>query len=139
MTSIDRSTALAAQIRAQIGAQFRARAARDPGAPPGRPTTAGAPPSVQTLMALRVKALSPDDPQRQRKAFRIFLESVLLQELGSERIDAASFDTLVATVLGQMEHDEALNTALLAAGAHLLAEADGGPAAPGPVLAGRPR
>jgi len=74
---------------------------------------------------LRVAALSPHDPQRQRKAFRIFLESVLLQTFGRGRPDDRGFDEMVDTVLQRMEGDAELNAALHRAGALL---ADGVPA-----------
>jgi hypothetical protein len=74
------------------------------------------------MVALRVRALSPDDPQRQRKAFRIFLQSVLVQTFGSDRLDARGFDQLVDKVLERMDSDAELHAALREAGALLLAE-----------------
>lgn len=145
---IDPSTHLAAMIRAQFAAQFRARAkgrpmgGRDARAVPGE---SSAPPHangeaaptatsssedarIQQMVALRVRALSPDDPQRQRKAFRIFLESILLQTFGRERLDDRSFDEVVDVVLQRMEDDPHLKAALQEAGSQLLADA--GPSSP---------
>lgn len=144
---IDPTTQLAAMIRAQFGAQFRAQAqARERGvagreAPHDARTTAGgklqpqspSPASnssdaeIQQMVALRVRALSPDDPQRQRKAFRLFLESVLMQAFGRERLDDRGFDQMVDAVLERMEGDAELHAALREAGDLLLADAQPGP------------
>jgi len=142
---IDPTTQLAAMIRAQFGAQFRAQAqAKERGvagreAPHGARTTAGgkqpqspSPSSstdaeIQRMVALRVRALSPDDPQRQRKAFRLFLESVLTQAFGRERLDDRGFDQMVDAVLERMEGDAELHAALREAGDLLLADAQPGP------------
>ena len=142
---IDPTTQLAAMIRAQFSAQFRAQAqARERGvagreAPHDARTTAGGkqpqPPSpadstdaeIRQMVALRVRALSPDDPQRQRKAFRLFLESVLMQAFGRERLDDRGFDQMVDAVLDRMEGDAELHAALREAGDLLLADAQPGP------------
>ena len=73
-------------------------------------------------MALRVRALSPSDPQRERKAFRLFLESVLVQAFGRDRLDDKGFDQMVDVVLQRMEGDAELHAALREAGALLLSE-----------------
>ncbi|WP_145744333.1 hypothetical protein [Variovorax beijingensis] len=144
---IDPSIQLAALIRAQFAAQFRAQnrsrsehnaAPREVQAPPGESEGKGSTPAggqrpvhadsseaaqIRQTVALRVRALSPDDPQRQRKAFRLFLESVLMQEFGRERLDVKGFDQMVDAVLQRMESDTELNAALQEAGNLLLAEA----------------
>jgi hypothetical protein len=145
---IDPSTQLAALIRAQFAAQFRAQnqgrpsgsnaAPRDVQASPGESEGEGLTPAggqrstsvdsseeaqIRQMVALRVRALSPNDPQRQRKAFRLFLESVLMQEFGRERLDVKGFDQMVDAVLQRMESDAELNAALQEAGSLLLAEA----------------
>lgn len=90
---------------------------------------------IRQMVAMRVRALSPDDPQRQRKAFRLFLESVLVQELGRDRLDDKGFDQMVDTVLQRMESDAGLKAALHEAGNLLFAEAV--PAQP-PADTGKP-
>lgn len=135
MSLIDPSTQLAAMIRAQFSAQFQAQAknrangtpdaARKEPAPPraGNARNAGKDDEqIQEMVALRVRALSPDDPQRQRKAFRIFLESVLMQAFGRDRLDGPGFDQMVNAVLQRMESDPDLGAALREAGDLLLAE-----------------
>lgn len=134
---IDPTTQLAAMIRAQFSAQFQAQAkarglaARETPSdgrlakPKGEPDThvAGSTDAqIQQMVALRVRALSPDDPQRQRKAFRLFLESVLMQTFGRERIDGIAFDQMVDAVMQRMEGDEELHAALREAGDLLLAD-----------------
>ncbi|SFO54265.1 hypothetical protein SAMN05443579_103701 [Variovorax sp. PDC80] len=149
---IDPSTQLAAMIRAQFAAQFRAqsqqqsagrggiagqgaqrkpadaseKARRDPAGDSadgvdgfGAPADAA---QLQQLVALRVRALSPNDPQRERKAFRLFLESVLVQAFGRDRLDDKGFDQMVDAVLQRMEGDAELHAALREAGALLLSE-----------------
>lgn len=140
MAQIDHASQLAALIRAQIGAQFRAQQGRggvagrkaDQDAPPGSETSRreaglasddGTAVSLRQLVAQRVRALSPDDPQRQRKAFRIFLESVLLEEFGRDRLGDPGFDRLIDQVLQQMEADPELQAAVRQAGDLLLADA----------------
>jgi hypothetical protein len=126
---IDPSTQLAALIRAQFGAQLRAQAKPLAGgaaaARQAKPEGSKAPGNdadVRELVAMRVRALSPDDPQRQRKAFRLFLESVLMQAFGRDRLDALGFDRMVDTVLQRMESDADLGAALREAGDLLLAD-----------------
>jgi hypothetical protein len=149
---IDPSTQLAAMIRAQFAAQFRAqsqqqsagrggiagqgaqrklvdvseKARRDPAGDSadgvdgfGEPADAT---QLQQLVALRVRALSPNAPQRERKAFRLFLESVLVQAFGRDRLDDKGFDQMVDAVLQRMEGDAELRAALREAGALLLSE-----------------
>lgn len=133
-------------IRAQFGAQFRAQAqARERGVTgrealhDGQTTTEDKQPQspspssnstdaeIRQMVALRVRALSPDDPQRQRKAFRLFLESVLMQAFGRERLDDRGFDQMVDAVLERMEGDAELHAALREAGDLLLVDAQPGP------------
>lgn len=85
---------------------------------------------LQQLVALRVSALSPNDPQRERKAFRLFLESVLIQAFGRDRLDERGFDQMVNTVLQRMENDTELQAALREAGGLLLSEAQQAGTAP---------
>jgi hypothetical protein len=68
-----------------------------------------------------VLVIDPDDPQRERKAFRIFLESVLLAELGDELINDPAFYQMVEDVQLQMEGDPELASAISQAAKLLLA------------------
>jgi len=151
---IDRATHLAAMIRAQFAAQFQARATNQPsatqqagqraakaarsaepslGAPSGKaPAPANDEERIQQMVAQRVRSLSPDDSQRQRKAFRLFLESVLIQTFGRDRLDDRGFDQMVDTVLQRMENDPQLDAALREAGDQLLADAGSAAASEAP-------
>jgi hypothetical protein len=53
----------------------------------------------------------------------LFLESVLIQSFGRDRLDERGFDQMVDTVLQRMESDPELQAALREAGGLLLSEA----------------
>jgi hypothetical protein len=93
------------QLAAVIQSQFKARAqvAAKPGQ--ARPRAAGTARSLTALIELRVAQIDPDDPQRGRKAFRVFLESVLLQELGGQLNADPRFHQLVDDVQRVLEQD----------------------------------
>lgn len=54
-------------------------------------------------MLTRVSALDRDDPERERKAFRYFLEAALLSELGAGLINDPKFHQLVDIVQQRMQ------------------------------------
>lgn len=58
--------------------------------------------------ALRLREISPDDPQRRRKAFRIFLEGTLSDLLGDEAPADPAFQGLIDRVQLAMETDPEL-------------------------------
>lgn len=60
-------------------------------------------PAAFTELVTRVAALNPDDPGRERKAFRYFLEAALLSDLGSNLINDPKFHQLVDIVQERME------------------------------------
>ena len=95
------------QLVAVIQSQFKARAQAQ--AAPGRAgaprRTGRSPTSLASLIELRVAHIAPDDPQRGRKAFRVFLESVLLQELGGQLNVDPKFHQLVDDVQRVLEQD----------------------------------
>lgn len=77
---------------------------------------------MSRLIAVRIKALDPDDPKRGRKAFRIFLESVLLSELGESLINDPQFYQMVDKIQDAMEGDPRIQAAIEQAVAALLNE-----------------
>ena len=110
--------ALASLIRRQVGALAkpgpsrgarRHEAAREPAGQPGAAADLG------TVVARRVRALDPADPDRPRKAVRIFLESVLLAQFGERLVNDAGFHQLVDDVQRQMAGDSALARDMAAA------------------------
>jgi len=145
MPMIDPTTQLAAMIRAQFAAQFRAQTkerqvasaaahgkSQTTQSKAGQPATpsdnkgsevANDDAQLRQMVALRVRALAIDDPHRERKAFRLFLESVLVQAFGRDRLDDRGFDQMVDTVLERMDSDPQLHGALREAGSLLLADA----------------
>jgi hypothetical protein len=130
MPQIDPS-GLAAVIRRQVASLARpangeaaapTRTPRDPTA--ARKAGGGeAQPDIASLVARRVQALDPADPDRPRKAFRVFLESVLLAEFGDDLINDAGFHRLVEDVHAQMAADPELSGKVALAATRMLAEA----------------
>lgn len=109
MSTIDATQGLAALMRERV------RALRTAGtAPTANPSVAVQTrqiPDLRRAVALRVQALSPDDPERRRKALRIYLESTLLRGLGLDLAHDPRFADMLDAVQGQMEADEALSAA----------------------------
>jgi hypothetical protein len=127
---IDSTGRFLAQIRSRVAAVARQSV---PGAKPaGRPATAPAGDAgrtdVEGLVLRRVLAIDPNDPERKRRAFRIFLESVLADELGIDLINDPAFHRVVDTVQETMEQDAALLPAIEQAGDYLLRTARAGSA-----------
>lgn len=120
MAAISNVQQIVASIRAEmaqrVGAGDLAAAA------PKRRARAkpAAPAQTRSLISQRVQALDPADPQRGRKAFRIFLESVLLNELGGELINDNAFYQMVDHVHQTMEQDPKIAAAIDQAVASLL-------------------
>jgi hypothetical protein len=118
---IDPAHQLAALIRVQVAALRKRQG--------GARSVAAAPASQEDLPAVvaqRIRAIPQDDPNRERKAFRLFLETVLLSELGESLVNDPSFTVMVDHVQKQMESDPNLREASLAAARVLLKSADGG-------------
>lgn len=61
-----------------------------------------------SLIVQRVAGISMEDPHRRRKAFRAFLESVLLDELGDRLIADPQFFRMVEDIQNQMQADTEL-------------------------------
>jgi hypothetical protein len=120
MTRIDSATRIAELIRRQ------ADALRETASPPkaaghaaaARAGAGGA--QLAAVIARRVGAIDAADPDRRRKVFRIFLESVLLAELGEALINDAAFYQLVEDVQQQMAADADLARAMDEAADRLL-------------------
>lgn len=117
MNAIGPVQQIVATLRAEMAGRVPGGVARKGVA--AKPARAGAS-RMHTLIAERVKALDPDDPGRGRKAFRIFLESVLLAELGEELINDHSFYGLVDQVQRSMEESPQVAAMMAKAVARLL-------------------
>jgi hypothetical protein len=122
MSRIDSGGRIAEIIRRQVDA-LRDSAPRAAGRGAGQdpfPTSREAV-SLSAVIARRVQVIDPDDPDRRRKAFRVFLESVLLDELGEALINDAGFYQLVDQVQTRMQADAELARAMDEAADLLLA------------------
>jgi hypothetical protein len=129
MTRIDSTQQLTELLRRRLNALKEGRGASQ-AAKPGR-TAAGAASSsssskanvqadMASVLAKRVQLIAPDDPQRQSKAFRAFLEAMLLAELGESLINDPAFYEMVDHVQQQMASDPQLAQAMSQASEILL-------------------
>lgn len=114
MTSVNATSAIALFIRRQgIGRRQPEAAAnqlRDRA--PASKASASARRDVASLVFKRIKFIEATDPDRKRKAFRIFIESVLLLELGDELINDPKFYELVDEVEPRMRGEAALTQSI---------------------------
>lgn len=108
------------QLVAVIQARFSERA-QAPAAANARRGARGAARPTGDSVELRVAGIDPADPQRGRKAFRVFLESVLLQELGSDLHLDPGFHQMVDDVQRMLEQDPRCAPLVRDAISHLLA------------------
>jgi hypothetical protein len=106
MAGISNVQTIVAAIRAELALRQGATSTSSSPVPRKRLRgKAGAASLSADLIGARVQELDPTDPHRARKAFRIFLESVLLDELGHELINDSAFYRLVDQVQQTMEQD----------------------------------
>ena len=123
MSRIDSAGRIAEIVRRQVDAL------RDPASPGAGRSAAGQErrassresASLGAVIARRVQAIDPGDPDRRRKAFRVFLESVLLAEVGEALINDPGFYQLVDQVQSRMQADADLARAMDEAADLLLA------------------
>lgn len=131
MTRIDPPSQWSVLLRSQLEQMERVRAGRTPSAVPvqgtasmGKGGTGRA--SDQASTALRLCAIASEDPERRRKAFRIFMEATLREEFGHLLEGPGDFDALVDEVTTQMYGDPELRKACdLAADTLLAAHGNG--------------
>jgi hypothetical protein len=125
MSSIDSTGQFLNQIAEQVAALGRQSPLQKRSGTPARSTRSGrsAAPDLQAVIARRVVAIAADDPQRRRKAFRIFLESILCSELGDDLVNDPAFHRLVDNVQQTMEANAELLPAMDRAGEFLLTRA----------------
>jgi len=118
MSPLDPTGQLAALMRSELASLRRLQSAK-------RPTAriaglSAAEPDLAHLLALRLKAIDPHDPRRAHQAVRIYLESVLLAELGPDLMRDPLFALMVDDVHEQMNSDPELAGALAEAASVLL-------------------
>ncbi|HMV21710.1 MAG TPA: hypothetical protein PKL28_09930 [Rhodocyclaceae bacterium] len=95
--------------RSEEHAPPRSREAR-PGEVSGRPTTA----ALRSRIADALQAVDPDDPERNRKAIKAFVENVLAWQFGSDVLNDPALAGLVDDVQQTLEREPNV-TALLEA------------------------
>ncbi|MES2635143.1 MAG: hypothetical protein V4669_19410 [Pseudomonadota bacterium] len=135
MSAIDPASQLAALIRVQVASLRERRQAGSSASTPNSsaqslPATSPTPgsPDVAAIVAGRIRAIDTKDPQRGRKAFRMFLETVILSELGQALASDPSFQVMLDHVQQQMESDPDLAKAASEAAQFLVQAADAAPA-----------
>jgi hypothetical protein len=117
MSPISKLQQVAALIRQQVVARPASAAPRAAAAPRRSAPQRGAAAQAKR----RIAALDPSDPERGRKAFRHFLEAVLLQQFGAELANDAAFQELTSSVQLRLEGDPELAPLVQQAIALLLA------------------
>ncbi|WP_152682611.1 hypothetical protein [Caenimonas sp. SL110] len=141
MSAIDPASQLAALIRVQVaslrerrqaGTSASTRKSSGLSLPATTPTTASpassASPDIAAIVAGRIRAIDANDSQRGRKAFRMFLETVILSELGQALANDPTFAVMLDHVQLQMESDPDIARAANDAAQFLLQAADAQPA-----------
>jgi hypothetical protein len=78
------------------------------------------PENLESLIGQRIKQIERDDPHRGKKAFRVFLEVVLLSQLGEQLINDPKFYQLLDDVQTSIETDPEIGSLVDKATAHLL-------------------
>jgi len=72
---------------------------------------------VADVITLRISQIEKLDPDRVNKAFRIFLESILIAEFGSHLINDPRFFQMIDSIKSQMQGDaelsEMINSAMV--------------------------
>jgi hypothetical protein len=102
--------------KAQTGAARKQETGKTHGANPYAEENLGA------LIELRVRQIGRDDPLRGRKAFRVFLEAVLVSHFGASLVNDAAFHQLVDDIQQAMEGNADCARLIDSAIAQLLAE-----------------
>ena len=121
MTTIGGVNELVSVIRAQLGARvqgapLKKTAARKKAGVPGR----YAQENLGRLIEMRISQIGPDDAQRGRKAFRVFLEAVLLSHFGEDLVGDPGFFQMVDKVQEALDADPACRQMIGSAIDHLL-------------------
>lgn len=129
MSSISQLEQMLRSIRTQAlpavreGQPRPVRAAEDP-----KTTNQQVQPGAAAFVAGRVRAIQPDDPQRRRRAFRVFLEGTLLNLFGPDAMLDPAFLAMVEQVQDAMQANASLATPIERLIDHLLSTATNGKA-----------
>ena len=80
---------------------------------------------LSAIVAGRIRSIDSSDPQRGRKAMRMFLEIVVLSELGPHLANDPKFNVMLDHIEHEMNNDADLAQASHEAAEFLLRAADG--------------
>lgn len=120
MATIDPNNILQAYMREQAHLQRQQGTQRPSPLPTKHWGDEPLAPQLQETMVSRIGAISRNDPQAKRKAFRCFLEYTLKKQLGASVGLDPGFNLLVDRVHETMEQDKELALAMDKAGQILL-------------------
>jgi hypothetical protein len=120
MTSVGPTSQLISIIREQLNSAQSLRFSKRTHTTNNMPRSTQSAQGLFEMTAKRIRTIDRDDPFRKRKAFKFFLESVLLGELGEEMINDPAFYQLVEQVQRTMESDDVLSAQIEEAGEVLL-------------------
>ncbi|MDB5948038.1 MAG: hypothetical protein JWQ33_3064 [Ramlibacter sp.] len=127
MTRIAVSDQLAAMVRAQIASFGSRRKSGGALGAAGKPVADHRPAKARgdmaSLAAARIEGIDRDDPDAPARATRIFLECVLLAELGPQLVSDPGFGRMVDHVQQQLQADSELALATAEAAQVLLSAA----------------
>ena len=124
MPNIDSTSRFLSQIRQQVSAAaLQARTTQGRSTGPMCSSQVSSTYDPQRVVLQRVRTIDPDDPDRRKKAFRIFLESVLADELGKHLLNDPAYQGVVEDVYRTMERNANLAPAIDKAGEYLLKSA----------------
>lgn len=124
MTRLDPADQLAALVRAQIdGLRQRAAGARANRRPGGQAASGHESASLAANASQQIRAIADSDPDRHAKALRVFLESVLASELGTQVVNDPGFSAMVDHVQQRLLGDPDLSAAATEAAEALLKSA----------------
>lgn len=72
------------------------------------------PEALRKRIAGAIEALDPDDPDREHKAARLFVENVLSWQFGDALLNDSRFTALVEEVQGALEQEPGFHESLMA-------------------------
>lgn len=123
MNPVDPASRLAALLRSQVATLRRRDVARPAASGSAAPKARGAAQDgadFASIVAQRLKSIDANDPARERKAVRIYLEAVILAELGPGLANDPGFSLMIDDIHAQMAADPEMTRALAEAAQLLL-------------------
>jgi hypothetical protein len=123
MTTIDPQQRLAAAMQSQLAALRDQARVRTGGANKTAPAQAQTAHAANSAATERIKSIAADDPDRRRKAVRVYLEGQIAREFGDALLNDPSFPTMLDAVQDQMQADAPTAAAVDALGDLLLSGA----------------